>query len=137
MTLTNAGQPGVIEREPKLAQRLRALLGSTGNRLASVALFRGVLGNCFLAPFYRGIDPHRRVTPNDRGVSGLSGRYHRVSRLPDALCVSTTASGKTQHDQGTCEYEPHISPPGHCSLIAARGREATMDRPQSIFRPGE
>jgi hypothetical protein len=119
LTLTNAGQSGVLARGPKLA--LRPLLGSTGNRLASVALFRGVLGNCFLAPLYRCIDPHRRVTPNNRGVSGLSGRYHRVSRLPNAFCVPTTASGKTHHDQGTCEHEPHVSPPpGHRSRITAR-----------------
>jgi len=116
---TDAGQPVVIERHLKWPATAR-LTRLNGGRAAVGRLFRGVLGNCFLAPLYRCVDPHRRVTPNDRGVSGLSGRYHRVSRLPNAFCVPTTASGETHPDQGTCEYEPHVSPPGHRFRIAAR-----------------
>jgi hypothetical protein len=90
-------------------------------------LLRGVFRDCPLAPLHRRIGPYRRVTPNDCGVSGLSGRDHRVSRLPNALRLPRTASCETHHDHCTCEYEPHISPPSHRSRLAA-GR-STMDHP--------
>jgi hypothetical protein len=115
-TLTNrVSQSGHLEWPASAALHL-AQRGTAGvGRLLGC-----VLDNFFLTPLYRCIDPHRRVTSDDRGVSGLSGRYHRVSRLPNAFCVPTTASGETHHDQGTCEYEPHVSPPGHRFRIVAR-----------------
>jgi hypothetical protein len=95
-------------------------------------LLRGVLWSSSLAPLHRGVDPHRRVTPNDCGVSGLSGRYHSVSRLPNAFGVPATASGETHHDQCTCEYEPHVCPPGYRSRLTAGGRPTMGPRDNSM-----